>query len=356
MDSSATTRRLQHLSRHFKASNITTPPVRVTVTGAAGNIGYALVHMIGQGRLLGPNQQIILTLLELPMAKDQLEGTMMELRDCAFPILKEIRGTTQYDQGFMGCDIAILVGAKPRGPGMERKDLLAANARIFKEQGEALEKYASRNVKVLVVGNPANTNALITAQFAPSIPKSNFTALTRLDQNRASSIIAQRVSANVEDVRNIVIWGNHSTTQFADVSQATVQQSGISYTVRGLVADDAWLQKAFVEQVAKRGGAIIEKRKASSAASAASAVCDHIHDWLIGTDNGTFVSMGVITDGKLYGIKEQVCFSFPCICKDGNIKVVEGLKWDQFQQSMIDKTLKELLEEKDMAFSVVVTK
>lgn len=269
----------------------------------------------------------------------------MELMDGAYPLVHQIIPSTDPMVGFKDCDAAILVGARPRGPGMERKDLLSANAKIFQAQGAALDKVAKKSVKVLVVGNPANTNALIASHYAPSIPKANFNALTRLDQSRAISQIAERTGAAVEDINNIIIWGNHSATQYPDVNHATVKGEAL----RAVVKDDKWLNGAFLTKVQKRGAEIISVMKKSSAASAANAACDHMHDWYNGSVSGRWVSMAVTSDGNQYGVPEGIMYSFPCEVENGKWKIVNGLSIDQFSRDKMDKTAKELLEERKMA-------
>eukprot|EP01015_Nassula_variabilis_P032915 TRINITY_DN780_c0_g1_i2.p1 TRINITY_DN780_c0_g1~~TRINITY_DN780_c0_g1_i2.p1 ORF type:complete len:368 (+),score=71.49 TRINITY_DN780_c0_g1_i2:87-1190(+) len=346
--------RLSIIGRHLDAKqDLQRPPIKVTITGAAGNIGYGLAFMIGQGRMLGRNQPIDLMLLELPAVLDKAEGVMMELQDSALPLLSNIRATSDVKEAFTGCQIAILVGAKPRGPGMERKDLLSANSKIFQEQGRALNEFADRNVKVCVVGNPANTNCLIASHFAPNIPKRNFTALTRLDQNRALYQLANKLQTGVENIKNVIIWGNHSLTQFPDVNHGYLEQhtnQKVITSLRSAINDEKWIEQTFIPVVQKRGAEIIKKRGTSSANSAANAVCDHIHDWLIGTQPGEYVSMGVISEGQ-YGIPKDIVFSYPVTCTNGEWTVVEGFKWDESSVKRIKATTEELLEEKSMALN-----
>jgi len=331
---------------------LTKKPVKVVVTGAAGNIGYSIVFMIGEGQLLGPDQPLELRLLGIPGMEKQLHGLVLELEDCAYPLLAKIIPTTDYKTAFLDVDIALLIGARPRGPGMQRKDLLTANAKIFSGQGKALDAHASRNVKVLVVGNPANTNALIALKNAPSIPKANFTCLTYLDQNRAKSIIAQKVGVPVAAVKNVVIWGNHSKTQYPDVNHAyIVDQTKGKIPVRTAVKDDAWLNGAFITDVQDRGAVIIEARQKSSAASAAQAAVDHVRTWFLGSHE-EIVSMGLYSDGSLYGIPKDLIFSFPVITKAGSYEVVRDLKVDEFSRKKLTQTTKELLEERDQALSL----
>lgn len=325
-------------------------PITVLVTGAAGQIAYSLIYLVARGALFGEAQRVNIHLLDIPPLAEKLDAIVMELDDCASPVVAKVVATTDYAVAFAGVDVALLVGARPRGPGMERKDLLAANAAIFKGQGEALERYASRDVKVLVVGNPANTNALIAAKFAPSIPRANFTALTRLDQNRAKSAIAKRTGTAVDAVTGVIIWGNHSTTQYPDVRFATAAGA----PVPAAVADDAWLHGPFITAIQQRGKAVIDKRGASSAASAAHAIVDHVRDWLLGSA-GAWVSMGVVTGADApYGIASDLVFSFPLIThRGGSYSVVADLAVDAFSADKLKATEKELLEERTMAFEVV---
>ena len=316
-------------------------PVRVAVTGAAGQIGYALLFRIASGAMLGPDQPVILQLLEIPDEKAQnaLKGVMMELEDCAFPLLAGMEAHGDPMTAFKGTDYALLVGARPRGPGMERADLLAANAQIFTAQGKALNAVASRNVKVLVVGNPANTNAYIAMKSAPDLPRRNFTAMLRLDHNRALSQIAAKTGKAVADIQKLVVWGNHSPTMYADYRFATIDGQG----VKGMINDQEWNVNTFLPTVGKRGAAIIAARGVSSAASAANAAIDHMHDWALGT-NGKWVTMGIASDGQ-YGIPKDVMFGFAVTCEAGEYKLVEGLDIDAFSQECINKTLKELVDE-----------
>ncbi|MDR6537458.1 malate dehydrogenase [Variovorax soli] len=316
-------------------------PVRVAVTGAAGQIGYALLFRIASGEMLGKDQPVILQLLEIPDEKAQkaLKGVIMELEDCAFPLLAGVIPTGDPLVAFKDADYALLVGARPRGPGMERADLLAANAQIFTAQGKALDKVASRNVKVLVVGNPANTNAYIAMKSAPSLPRKNFTAMLRLDHNRAASQIAAKTGTAVGDIEKLTVWGNHSPTMYADYRFATVGGK----SVKDLINDQVWNAEVFLPTVGKRGAAIIEARGLSSAASAANAAIDHMRDWALGS-NGKWVTMGIPSDGQ-YGIPKDVIFGFPVTTENGEYKLVEGLEIDKFSQERIDKTLKELQDE-----------
>jgi malate dehydrogenase len=316
-------------------------PVRVAVTGAAGQIGYALVFRIAAGEMLGKDQPVILQMLELPMEKAQaaLKGVMMELDDCAFPTLAGMVGTDDPKVAFKDADYALLVGAKPRGPGMERKDLLMENAKIFIEQGKALNDVASRNVKVLVVGNPANTNAYIAMKSAPSLPKKNFTAMLRLDHNRAVSQLAARTGKTVSDVEKMIVWGNHSPTMYPDLRFCTVAGAAAP----AAIGDETWYRDTYIPTVGKRGAAIIAARGASSAASAANAAIGHMHDWALGT-NGTWVTMGIPSDGT-YGIQQDIIYGVPVTCENGEYKRVEGLSVDDYSRSMMNKTLAELQEE-----------
>jgi malate dehydrogenase len=318
-------------------------PVRVAVTGAAGQIGYALLFRIASGEMLGKDQPVILQLLEIPDEKAQkaLKGVMMELEDCAFPLLAGMEAHGSPTTAFKDTDYALLVGARPRGPGMERADLLAANAQIFTAQGKALDAAASRNVKVLVVGNPANTNAWIAMKSAPSLPRENFTAMLRLDHNRALSQIAAKTGKPVAAIRKMAVWGNHSPTMYADYRFATIEGA----SVKDMINDHAWNKDVFLPTVGKRGAAIIEARGLSSAASAANAAIDHMRDWALGT-NGEWVTMGIPSQGW-YGIPKDVMFGFPVTCANGEYKVVEGLEIDAFSQECINKTLAELEGEKD---------
>ena len=317
-------------------------PVRVAVTGAAGQIGYALLFRIASGQMLGPDQPVILQLLELPVDKAQaaLRGVMMELEDCAFPLLAGMTGTADPKVAFKDADVALLVGAKPRGPGMERKDLLLENAKIFIEQGRALDAVASRNIKVLVVGNPANTNAYIAMKSAPSLPRKNFTAMLRLDHNRALSQLAAKSGKPVGGIEKLIVWGNHSPTMYADYRFATVG----GQAVKTLINDEEWNRTAFLPLVGKRGAAIIEARGLSSAASAANAAIDHVHDWLLGS-NGKWVTMGILSDGS-YGIPADVMYGVPVITASGEYTLVRDLPIDEFSRTRMDATLKELEEER----------
>jgi malate dehydrogenase len=318
-------------------------PVRVAVTGAAGQIGYALLFRIASGEMLGKDQPVNLQLLEIPDEKAQkaLKGVMMELEDCAFPLLAGMSAHGDPMGAFKDADVALLVGARPRGPGMERKDLLSANAQIFTAQGKALNAVASRKVKVLVVGNPANTNAWIAMKSAPELPRRNFTAMLRLDHNRALSQLALKIGKPVASIEKVAVWGNHSPTMYADYRFATVD----GQSVESMIHDDAWNRDVFLPTVGKRGAAIIDARGLSSAASAANAAIDHVPDWVLGS-GGRWVTMGIPSDGQ-YGIPKDTMFGFPVTTSGGDYTVVDGLPIDDFSRARIDVTLKELQEEQD---------
>ncbi|KAI8010117.1 Malate dehydrogenase 2, cytoplasmic [Camellia lanceoleosa] len=325
-------------------------PVRVLVTGAAGQIGYALVPMIARGVMLGRDQPVILHMLDIPPAAEALHGVKMELVDAAFPLLKGVVATTDVVEACTGVNIAVMVGGFPRKEGMERKDVMSKNVAIYKSQASALEKYAAANCKVLVVANPANTNALILKEFAPSISEKNITCLTRLDHNRALGQVSERLSVPVSDVKNVIIWGNHSSTQYPDVNHATVKTPAGEKPVRVLVANDEWLNGEFITTVQQRGAAIIKARKLSSALSAASSACDHIRDWVLGTPEGTWVSMGVYSDGS-YNVPAGLIYSFPVTCCNGEWTIVQGLPIDELSRKKLDLTAEELSEEKALAYS-----
>ena len=316
-------------------------PMNVAITGAAGQIGYALAFRVASGQMLGADQPVNLHLLEITPALPGLNGVVMELNDCAFPTLNKVVATDDARVAFKDCHAAMLVGARPRGPGMERKDLLLANAQIFSAQGKALDAVADRNVRVLVVGNPANTNALIARANARSLPPGNFTAMTRLDHNRALSQLAEKTGTHVNDIRRMTIWGNHSATQYPDISHCTVAGKA----ARGLV-DQAWIEQTFIPTVQQRGAAVIKARGSSSAASAASAALDHMRTWFQGTVEGDWVSMGIPADGS-YGIKEGVIYSYPVTCRDGQYQIVQGLAIDEFSRGKMGATEQELREERD---------
>ncbi|XP_070771653.1 malate dehydrogenase 1Ab, NAD (soluble) [Enoplosus armatus] len=324
-------------------------PIRVLVTGAAGQIAYSLLFSIAKGDVFGKDQPVILLLLDITPMLPVLEGVVMELQDCALPLLKDIVPTDKEEVAFKDLDAAILVGSMPRKEGMERKDLLKANVAIFKSQGSALEKYAKKTVKVLVVGNPANTNCLIAAKSAPSIPKENFSCLTRLDHNRARSQVAMRCGVPATHVRNVIIWGNHSSTQYPDVHHCLVNMSGSELACFDAVKDDAWLKGDFISTVQQRGAAVIKARKLSSAMSAAKAICDHMRDIWTGTAEGEFISMGVYSSGNTYGVPGDLIYSFPVQIKDKTWKMVEGLAINTFSQAKMDATAAELMDERDTA-------
>ena len=315
-------------------------PVRVAITGAAGQIGYQLCFRIAAGDMLGPDQPVILQLLEITPAMSALEGVVMELRDCAFPLLADIVATDDLDVAFNQADYALLVGARPRGPGMERSDLLSANGAIFGPQGAAMNRVASRDIKVLVVGNPANTNALIAQASAPDLNPRNFHAMTRLDHNRALAQLSDKIDVHHGEISNMVIWGNHSATQFPDIRFAEVNGEIVAGGI-----DHDWYVEHFIPTVQQRGAAIIKARGASSAASAASAAIDHIRDWALGTPEGDWVSMSVPADGS-YGIEPGIIYSYPCVCKGGDFEIVQGLEIDDFSRERMDATEAELREER----------
>ncbi|PSL04674.1 malate dehydrogenase (NAD) [Haloactinopolyspora alba] len=317
-------------------------PVTVTVTGAAGQIGYALLFRVASGQLLGPDTPVRLRLLEIPQAVQAAEGTAMELDDCAFPLLTGVDVTDDTRRAFDGVNVALLVGARPRTKGMERGDLLEANGGIFKPQGEAINAGAADDVRVLVVGNPANTNALIAQAHAPDVPAERFTAMTRLDHNRALSQLAAKSGASVADITKLTIWGNHSATQYPDIFHAEIAGKSAA----DLVGDRQWLADEFIPTVAKRGAAIIEARGASSAASAANAAIDHVHDWAHGTPDGDWTSAGVISDGS-YGVPEGLISSFPVVSRGGRFEIVQGLELNDFSRERIDASVQELQEERD---------
>lgn len=322
-------------------------PVRVAVTGAAGQIAYSLIFRVGHGDLLGPEQPVILQLLEIPPAMGALNGVVMELNDCAYPLLAGIVATDDPNVAFKGADYAFLVGARPRGPGMERSDLLEANAKIFSVQGKALNDHASKNVKILVVGNPANTNALITLKNAPNLNSKNITAMMRLDHNRSLSQIAEKAGSHSTKVEKMVVWGNHSATQYPDISYATVDGKSVKAAV-----DNDWYVNTFIPTVQQRGAAIIKARGASSAASAACAAVDHMRDWALGS-KGKWLSMGVYSSGNPYGIDENIMYSFPITCENGQWKIVEGLEISDFSREMMTKTEAELVGEREAIASLL---
>jgi malate dehydrogenase len=317
-------------------------PINVTVTGAAGQIGYAILFRIASGQMLGDDTQVNLRLLEIPDAVKAAEGTAMELADCAFPLLHGIDITDDPKNAFDGCNVGLLIGARPRGPGMERSDLLEANGGIFKPQGQAINDVAADDVKILVVGNPANTNCLIAMSNAPDVPNERFTAMMRLDHNRAIAQLANKLEVPVTEVRKMSVWGNHSTTQYPDLVHAEVHGS----SAWAAVDDEAWIADDFIPTVAKRGAAIIEARGASSAASAASAAIDHVHDWVLGTPENDWVSMGIPSDGS-YGIEEGIICGHPVTCSGGSYEIVQGLDIDDFSRERIDASVAELREERE---------
>ena len=316
-------------------------PVTITITGAAGNIGYALAFRVASGQMLGADQPINLNLLEVPQAQAAVGGVLMELNDCAFPTLNKVTATDDATVGFRDCDFAMLVGARPRGPGMERKDLLLENAKIFSAQGKALDAVASRSVRVLVVGNPANTNSLIAQHNAPSLDPRHFTAMTRLDHNRGRAQVAEKSGSALADIRKVIIWGNHSATQYPDLHHATIKGRPALD-----VLDRQWFEDGFIATVQQRGAAVIKARGTSSAASAAAAALDHIHDWMLGTPADDWVSMAVPSDGS-YGIPEGVIYSYPVTCKHGEYQIVQGLSVNDFSRVKMQATHAELLEERD---------
>jgi malate dehydrogenase len=323
-------------------------PVRVAVTGAAGQIGYSLLFRIASGEMLGKDQPVILQMLEIPDEKAQkaLKGVMMELDDCAFPLLAAMVPASDPMVAFKDVQIALLVGARPRGPGMERKDLLEANGRIFQPQGQALDRVADRNVKVLVVGNPANTNCLIAMKNAPSLKPTQFTGMMRLDHNRASSQIAHKIEKPVASIRKVTVWGNHSATQYPDIFQAEVIEGTAGRKVWPMINDQGWLENTFISTVQKRGAAIIDARGLSSAASAANAAIDHVRDWVAGSREGDWVTMGVPSDGS-YGIAEGVIYGYPVTTRGGSYQIVKGIEISEFSRKRMDASLKELHEERD---------
>ncbi|EEH56495.1 uncharacterized protein MICPUCDRAFT_49609 [Micromonas pusilla CCMP1545] len=326
-------------------------PVHVLITGAAGQIGYALAPQVCRGAMLGADVPIVLHLLDIPPAEASLKGVAMELTDAAYPLLKGIVATVDVDEACKGVDIAVMVGGFPRGPGMERKEVMSKNVAIYKGQASALETHANAGCKVVVVANPANTNALILSNYAPKIPKENVTCLTRLDHNRALGQVSEKTGAPVSEVKNVIIWGNHSSTQYPDVNHGEV--SGMP--IRSAIGDDAYLDGEFVKTVQQRGAAIIAARKLSSALSAASSVCDHVRDWVNGTAPGTWTSMGVVSPGgdDAYGIEEGLMYSFPVTCANGRWSIVPGLKIDDRSRGLMDATAAELKEEKAMAEELI---
>jgi malate dehydrogenase len=330
------------------ASTGTKEPIRIVITGAAGQIAYSLIHQICNGDVFGKEQSVILHLLDIAPMMGVLQGVVMEIEDTSLPLVKGVVATDNEETAFKDVEVALFVGAMPRKEGMERKDLLNANVKIFKSQGTALDKFAKKSVKVLVVGNPANTNCYILAHYAQSIPRENFTCLTRLDHNRAIGQIALKLKVSPSAVKNIIIWGNHSSTQFPDARQATVNINGKDTPAYDAIKDDNWIKNDFVSTVQKRGAAVIAARKLSSAMSAAKAICDHMRDWWQGTKDNEWISMGLISDGS-YDIEKGLVFSYPVQIKNGKISIVQGLKLDDWSREMLDKTQKELVEEKNDA-------
>jgi len=324
----------------------TKSPVRVAITGGAGNISYSLIFRIAAGDMLGPDQPVILQLLEIPPAMDALKGVIMEINDCAFPLVHGVSGTDKPEEAFKDVEIALLVGSRPRGKGMERADLLKANGEIFSVQGKALNDNASKDVKVLVVGNPANTNALIAAANAPDLDNTQFTAMMRLDHNRSLSQLAQKTDSQITDIDKMIVWGNHSSTQFPDLSHATVNGKAALELI-----DQSWYENDFIPTVQKRGAAIIDARGASSAASAASAAIDHVRDWVAGTD-GHIVSMGIPSDGS-YDIAEGIMYSFPVTCANGKYEIVQGLEINDFARERMQATEAELREEREAVANLI---
>lgn len=323
-------------------------PKRVLITGAAGQIGYALAPMVARGAMLGPNQPVILHLLDIEPAQRSLEGVKMELLDAAYPLVHGIVATIDLEEACRDVDVAVMVGGFPRKAGMERKDVMSKNVTIYRNQASALGQFASKDVKVVVVANPANTNALILKEHAPAIPAENITCLTRLDHNRALAQVAERTQSHISEVKNVIIWGNHSSTQYPDVNHGTVKGNPI----RQAVKDDTWLDGEFIKTVQQRGAAIIQARGMSSALSAASSTCDHVRDWVLGTPEGTFVSMGVYSDGS-YGQPAGIIYSFPVTCNGGTWKIVQGLPIDARSASLMDATAQELSEEKQIAYDCI---
>ena len=321
---------------------MTDSPVRVAVTGAAGQIGYAILFRIASGQLLGPDTPVHLSLLEIPAALKAVEGTAMEIDDCAFPLVAGVDITDDPNKAFDGASVALLIGARPRSKGMERSDLLEANGGIFKPQGKALNDHAASDIKVLVVGNPANTNCLIAKSNAPDIPAERFTSMMRLDHNRAIAQLAAKAGATVSDITNMTVWGNHSPTQYPDIFHAKVKGQNAAEVVN----DQEWLENDFLPTVQKRGAAVIEARGASSAASAANAAVDHVRDWVMGTSDGDWVSMGIPSDGS-YGVEEGVIFGYPVTCSGGSYEIVQGLDLNEFSQSRVDVTVNELKDERE---------
>lgn len=347
-------KRILILRDQLNAINLTSQdkkkPVRILITGACGNIGYSLIFMISQGRMFGPDQPVILHLFDLPHMEEALKGVRMEVFDGAYSLVKGIVATTKPEVAFADVDYAVMCGSRPRTKGMERSDLLSINGKIFEEQGKYFDKYASRNVKVLVVGNPANTNCLSLIKNAPSIDPKNFTALTRLDHNRMIAQIGEKLNlTDLNKIKNCTIWGNHSLTQFPHIDYGVLKEGENSLPLNTLINDKEWVDDIFIKNVSQRGAQIIAARKLSSAASAASSACDHMRDWILGTENDNWVSMGVISHGE-YNAEKDVVFSFPVHCKDGEWTIVKGLQLNSFAEKKIKETGEELRQEKEMAF------
>ena len=317
-------------------------PIRVTITGAAGQIGYATLFRIANGDMLGHDQPVVLQLLDLPQAQTMLRGVMMELEDCAFPLLQQVIITDDPEVAFRDTEIALLIGARPRGKGMERKDLIEANGAIFSAQGKLLNEYAARHVKVLVVGNPANTNALIAMKNAPSLDPENFSSMMRLDHNRAIALVAQKLFQPIHDIKRMIVWGNHSGTQYPDLDHAEIRGT----PVRDLLQDRDWVEREFIPTVQKRGAAVIEARGSSSAASAANAAISHIHDWVLGAHHNNWASMGVPSDGS-YGIPEGVIYGFPVRCNNGQYQIVHDLSISEISRKRMEESYRELLDERE---------
>ncbi|KAJ4800243.1 malate dehydrogenase [Rhynchospora pubera] len=331
-------------------ASVLKPPVKILVTGAAGQIGYAVMPMIARGQMLGPDQPVIIHMLDIPSASEALGGLKMELIDSALPLLRGVIATTDVAQACKDVNFVIMLAGFPRKEGMERKELMSKNVAIYKAQASALEQHAAPNCKILVVANPANTNALILKEFAPSIQPKNITCLTRLDHNRALGHLSERLNVHVGDVKNVIIWGNHSSTQYPDANHAIVKTEFGEKPAKELVANDTWMKGEFISTVQQRGAAIIKARKQSSSLSAASAACDHMHDWILGTPKGTWVSMGVYSDGA-YGIPAGIIYSFPVNCDKGEWSIVQGLKIDEFSRAKMEATANELVVEKNLAYS-----
>jgi len=335
---------------------MTAEPLHVAITGGAGQIAYSLAFLIARGHMLGPYQPVVLHLIDLPAAATALRGVAMELQDCAFPLLRGVITTSNPDEGFSGVHVAVMLGAFPRKAGMQRRDLLSKNVAIFKAQGECIARVADPEVRVLVVGNPANTNALVLATMAESIPKAHVTCMTRLDHNRSKAQAAERLGVLVSQIHNVIVWGNHSSTQYPDVRFGHVcdfPKPGLVTPLKSMINNETWLREGFVPTVQGRGAQIIQARKLSSAASAATAACDHIRDWLLGTPEGEFVSMGIYQTGEWYGVRRGIIFSMPVTCSGGEFHVVENLLPDEYSQKMMTKSEEELAAERHDAFDLL---